>query len=123
MRRQIISLNLYKWDNNDIRRLTKGEQIPLPSWARSSRRMRNEAIQLILEEYQAVIWSEEDALALNLFLQRENAYDHIRGLSFSTICSLRDTHLVTKCSDWDLLALSRVVRWSSSSAIYRSTKF
>lgn len=99
VRQQIISPTLGQWDNIKIRRLIEGEPIPLPPCARGSVRMRSETVQLILERYEAVILNEDDGLALNRFLQRENAYNHIQSLSFPVIFSLRDAQLTMACSE------------------------
>lgn len=48
--------------------------------------MRNEVIQLLLENNDVASFGETDTLALKVFLQRENAYDHARTLSFPMIC-------------------------------------
>lgn len=77
----------------------KENRYPLPPWARGSVRMRSETVQLILERYEAVILNEDDGLALNRFLQRENAYNHIQSLSFPVIFSLRDAQLTMACSE------------------------
>lgn len=60
--------------------------MPIPHCADISWQMRNEVVQILLENNDVASFGENDTLALNLFLQRENAYDHIRTLSFPMIC-------------------------------------